>query len=103
MFASAFIAIAMLSTSTAPQLVWDTAEKTAAWEVRVAADGLALNDERGAQEMLGRLKRATTDLCVREMRTHVERNFHTCRRETLTDAVARLNAPLVTRAYEARR
>ena len=103
MFASAFLAIAMLSTPETPRLVWDTADKTAAWEVRVAADGLALNDERGAKEMLSRLKRATTDLCMREMRTHVERDFHSCRRATLTDAVARLNAPLVTRAYEARR
>ena len=103
MFASAFLAIAMLSTTEAPRLVWDADAKHAAWEVRVAADGLALNDESGAQEMLARLKRATSELCIREMRTHAERNFHTCRRETMTDAVQRLNAPLVTRAFQARR
>ena len=103
MFASAFLAIAMLSTPETPRLVWDADGKQAAWEVRVEADGLALNQERDAQAMLTRLKRATTELCVRGMRTHAERNWHTCRRDTLTDAVQRLNAPLVTRAYEARR
>ena len=103
MFASAFLAVALLSTPETPRLVWDASSQQAAWEVRVAAADLALNDERGAQEMLSRLKRATTELCMREMRTHAERNWHTCRRETLTNAVERLNAPLVTQAYEARR
>ena len=103
MFASTILAIALVSAPEAPRLILDRDTGQAAWQVRVATAGLALNDQRGAQEMLARLKQATNDLCTREMRTHAERDWHTCRRDTLGEAVQKLNAPLVTRAYEANR
>ena len=103
MFASAVLALALLSTPETPRPIIDAETGQGAWAVRVATSGLALNDARGAQEMLARLKRATTDLCTREMRAHVERNWHSCRRDALEEAVQKLNAPLVTRAYQANR
>ena len=103
MFASAFLAITLLSSPDAARYVADAQTGQGAWEIRVASTGVSLGEERGAQDMLARLRRATNELCTRELRTRVERDWHGCRRATLAQAVQTLNAPLVTRAYAARR
>ena len=72
------------------------------WRLRVETADLDLRQEAGAREMLARLEAASVKVCAKQMRSRVSADHHGCRRATLSQAVQRLNAPLVTRALEGR-
>lgn len=78
--------------------------------VSVAYGDLDLSQPREAQMMLDRLTLASHRVCggspiadpsYRHARTQVRQAFQTCVTESLSAAVARLDAPLVERAYAA--
>ena len=106
MFTSAVITLAILSAGPIvdrPRFVAGPEANEGAFEVVVRTQGVALDEEAGAREMLARLKTATDAVCVRQLQGRMSADWHGCRRETLDQAVRRLNAPAVTRAHEAGR
>jgi UrcA family protein len=106
MFTSGMIALALLSGGGAvdkARFVGDPATGDGVWQVKVARADVTLEDEAGAREMLARLRSAANAICAKQMKAQVSRDWHGCRRETLTHAVQTLKAPRVTAALEAER
>jgi UrcA family protein len=106
MFTSAMVALALLSSGSAvdkARFVGDPASGDGAWQVKVATADVTLDQEAGAREVLARLRTAAKAVCNKQVQMQVSRDWHGCKRETLTHAVQTLNAPLVTRAFEAER
>lgn len=69
--------------------------------LKVAYADLDLAKDRDAQAMLKRIRRAAASLCAPDATSHADiLAADTCRREAVARAVARLDAPAVTAAYE---
>jgi UrcA family protein len=64
---------------------------------------LDLRSAQGANEMLHRIRKVAVDYCQPgETGFEATARFETCYRQTVSQAVAKLNAPRVTAAYDAK-
>lgn len=100
----------VLSTALAASALAQPAFAEGEGHVRVTYHDLDLRQARDAELMLARLDHAAKRVCggspiadpsYRHARTQVRAAFQTCVDEALSTAVARLDAPLVERAYAA--